>query len=106
MNGNYGSDPDYVFSELRPVAQSNRVQMPTHELWTGHVSSFATALTDKDFEQARKLWEIIGKEPHGKEQLLHNIIPTLQDIPAGLKKEVLSKSYCMQRNLLKDQTQS
>ncbi|KID93796.1 catalase, partial [Metarhizium majus ARSEF 297] len=89
MNGNYGGDPDYVFSELRPVSQSNRIQMPVHEMWTGNVTCFATSLTDKDFEQPRKLWEIICKEPNGKEQLLHNIIPTLRDIPNNLKKEVL-----------------
>ncbi|UKZ83251.1 hypothetical protein TrVFT333_011058 [Trichoderma virens FT-333] len=89
MNGNYGSDPDYVFSELRPVAQSARAQMPLHEHWAGQVTPFATSLTDKDFEQARKLWEIICKEPNGKEQLLHNILPTLVDIPESLRKEVL-----------------
>lgn len=92
MNGNYGSDPDYVFSELRPVTQSNRVQMPTHELWTGHVSSFSTSLADRDFEQPRQLWDIICKEPNGKEQFLHNIIPTLRDIPTNLQHEVLGKS--------------
>lgn len=92
MNGNYGGDPDYVYSELRPVSQSNRIQLPVHEMWTGHVTCFATSLTDKDFEQPRKLWEIICKEPNGKEQLLHNIIPTLRDIPNNLKKEVLGQS--------------
>lgn len=92
MNGNYGSDPDYVFSELRPVAESKRVQMPTHELWSGRVTAFSTSVTDEDFVQARTLWHIICKEPHGKEQLLHNILPTLGDIPDKLKQEVLSKS--------------
>lgn len=92
MNGNYGGDPDYVFSELRPVTQSKRVQMPTHELWTGHVTAFATSVTDKDFEQARDLWRIICNEPNGKEQFLHNIIPTFQDVPDKLKQEVLGKS--------------
>ncbi|KAK4071360.1 uncharacterized protein Triagg1_6021 [Trichoderma aggressivum f. europaeum] len=90
MNGNYGSDPDYVFSELRPVSQSARFQMPLHEQWNGQVTPFATSVTDKDFEQARKLWEIMCKEENGKEQLLHNILPTLVDIPASLRKEVLN----------------
>jgi catalase len=66
------------------------VQMPTHELWTGHVTAFSTTVTDKDFEQARKLWHIISDEPNGKEQLLHNIIPTIKDIPEKLQQEVLS----------------
>lgn len=93
MNGNYGSDPDYVFSELRPVSQSKRVQIPLQEHWDGKVSSFATKLSDNDFVQARNLWQIICKEEKGKEHFLYNIIPTLQDIPATLRKEVLSKSY-------------
>ncbi len=92
MNGNYGADPDYIFSELRPVAQSSRIQMPVHELWTGNVTCFSTTVTEKDFVQARDLWKIICKEPNGKQQLLHNIIPTLQDIPKNLQKEVLGKS--------------
>ncbi|KAL7811182.1 catalase domain-containing protein [Trichoderma aethiopicum] len=89
MNGNYGSDPDYVFSQLRPVAQSKRVTMPTHEHWQGRVIPFSTSFSDKDYEQARKLWEIMGREKDGKEQLLHNIVPTLVDIPESLRKEVL-----------------
>lgn len=91
MNGNYGSDPDYVFSELRPVAESKRVQMPTHELWTGHVTAFSTSVTDEDFVQARDLWKIICKEQDGERQFLHNILPTLEDIPEKLRGEVLGR---------------
>ncbi|KAJ4149045.1 catalase A [Fusarium falciforme] len=89
MNGNYGGDPDYVFSELRPVSVSHRVQMPTHEVWAGHVTAFSTSIMDKDFEQPRKLWKIICDEKGGKEQFLHNILPTLVDIPGKLRNEVL-----------------
>lgn len=93
MNGNYGGDPDYVFSELRPVSQSKRVQIPLQEHWDGKVTSFATKLSDNDFVQARHLWQIICKEEKGKEHFLFNIVPTLQDIPANLRKEVFSKCY-------------
>ncbi|KAJ4144420.1 hypothetical protein LMH87_003304 [Akanthomyces muscarius] len=89
MNGNYGSDPDYVFSELRPVAQSKRVQMPTHELWTGNVTAFTTTVTDKDFEQAQSLYKIICSEPNGQEQLLENLEQSLQGVPEKLAGEVL-----------------
>lgn len=90
MNGNYGGDPDYVFSELRPVQLSKRVQVPTHEHWDGQVVAFSTSVTDKDFVQARELWQIICMEKHGKEQFLHNIVPTLVDIPDRLKTQVIS----------------
>jgi catalase len=89
VNGNYGGDPDYVFSELRPVQISKRVQVPTHEHWNGNVTAFSTSVTDKDFVQARELWQIICQEDHGKEKFLNNIIPTLIDIPDRLKTQVV-----------------
>ena len=89
MNGNYGGDPDYLFSELRPVSVSKRVAMPTHEQWDGQVKGFATSVTDKDFNQARDLWHIIEKEDGGKDRLIKSIIPTLIDIPDKLKGQVL-----------------
>lgn len=89
MNGNYGGDPDYVFSELRPVNASKRVQVPTHEHFAGEVTSFATEFTDKDFMQARQLWKIICGEENGEAKFLRNILPTLTDLPDGLKKKVL-----------------
>lgn len=92
MNGNYGGDPDYVSSEIRPVALSKRVQMPSHEQWSGQVVAFSTTVTDKDFVQARELWHIICEEPNGREQFLHNIIPTLVDLPSKLKQETLGMS--------------
>lgn len=97
MNGNYGGDPDYVFSELRPVSVSHRVQMPTHEVWAGHVTAFSTSVMDKDFEQPRKLWKIICDEKGGKEQFLHNILPTLVDIPGKLRNEVLGTSITLHK---------
>ncbi|WZH47215.1 catalase [Fusarium acuminatum] len=89
INGNYGGDPDYVGSRLNPVSVSKRVQVPTHEAWSGNVTAFATTISDKDFEQPRRLWQIICGEPKGKEQFLHNILPTLQDIPDEMKEQVL-----------------
>lgn len=89
INGNYGGDPDYVFSELQAVTLSKRVRIPTHEVWSGHVTTSCTTMTEKDFVQARELWHVICAEPNGKEQFLHNIVPTLLDVPDRLKQEVL-----------------
>jgi catalase len=89
MNGNYGGDPDYVFSELRPVNISSRFQMPMHELYNGQVGVVATSLADKDFEQPRELWNIICSEKNGKEEFLGNIIPTLVDLPQKLQTQVV-----------------
>ncbi|CAH0018861.1 unnamed protein product, partial [Clonostachys rhizophaga] len=89
MNGNYGGDPDYVFSELRPVSTSKRVTVPTHEDFKGHVTAFSTNVTDQDFVQARNLWHIIEKEEGGKDFFLEGILPTLGDIPEKLRNQVL-----------------
>ncbi|KAH7308117.1 catalase P2 [Stachybotrys elegans] len=88
MNGNYGGDPDYIFSELRPVSFSKRVQVPTHEHWNGQVEAFSTSVTDNDFVQARQLWHIICKEKNGKNQFLRNILPTLHGVPTRLRSQV------------------
>ncbi|OAL46351.1 catalase-domain-containing protein [Pyrenochaeta sp. DS3sAY3a] len=90
MNGNYGPDPDYLYSELRPMKLSKRVRIPTHETYSGHVTAFSTSLKDKDFEQPRALWRIICQEKGGKEQFLQNITPTLVDVPERLQQQVLS----------------
>lgn len=91
MNGNYGGDPDYLFSELRPVALSKRVRFPVHETWSGQVTAFSTTVTENDFVQARQLWHIICAESGGEERFVHNISPTLHDLPDRLKQQVLGK---------------
>lgn len=91
INGNYGGDPDYVFSQLRPVAVTNRVQVPTYLQWSGKVVPQCTSLKDKDFEQPRALWKIICSEPDGRDKFLHNILPTIKDIPDDLKKQVVGE---------------
>lgn len=82
IDGNYGGDPDYVRSEFRPM-KFRKVAMQGHYEWKGHMQSYATEVTDKDFVQARELWGIIKKE--GAEgEFLDNIVPTLVDIREDL----------------------
>ncbi|PCD34558.1 catalase, partial [Fusarium graminearum] len=91
MNGNYGGDPDYVVSQLRPVSVSKRVQVPTHEHFDGKVTSVVTEFTDKDYVQARELWKIICGEDKGKRQFFNNIAPTIKDLPVKLQGKVLGR---------------
>jgi catalase len=65
--------------------------MPTHELWSGQVTVFSTSVSEKDFVQARELWNIICKEPNGEKEFLQNIIPTIQELPDKLKIGVIGK---------------
>lgn len=92
LDGNYGGDPDYVKSELRPIRLSNRHAVPTHEHWNGKVQIYATGLTEKDFEQPRILWKMIQKEGTA-EQFMDNICPTLLDVEQMLQEQVYGEWY-------------
>ena len=90
IDGNYGGDPSYVRSKLRPVRLSSRHAVSTHEQWQGKVQSYSTGVTEKDFEQPRLLWEIIQKDG-AAEQFMDNICPTLLSLDAGLQGQVYGR---------------
>lgn len=84
INGNYGGDPDYVRSGFRAINFRQTHCYPEgHEVWNGKMQSYATEVTERDFEQPRELWEIIkGERAEG--QFLENVVPTLVPIEEGL----------------------
>jgi len=89
LNGNYGGDPDYVRSDFRKMAFRPHSAVQGHQEWNGRLQSYATVVTDKDFEQSRELWHIISNEEGGKEQFLENITPSLaQIVPEHLEKAI------------------
>lgn len=90
INGNYGGDPDYIRSELRPIRLSSRYAVPTHEEWSGKVQVYSTGVTEKDFVQPRILWGMIQKEGTA-EKFMDNICPTLLDVEPRLQKQVYGK---------------
>lgn len=90
IDGNYGGDPDYINSELRPVRLSKHYALPTHEEWNGRVQVYATGVTDKDFEQARILWQMIQKE-NAAGEFMDNICPTLLDLSDHLRNQVFGE---------------
>lgn len=87
IDGNYGGDPDYIKSELRPIGLSNRHVIPTHEKWTGKVQVYSTGVTEKDFEQPRMLWALIQKEGT-QTQFVKDVCSTLVDIDDSLRHQV------------------
>jgi len=76
INGNYGSDPDYVRSSFVKLAQGPH-DLASHLEWVGKLTAYTSEVTDKDFEQARDLWQIMIKEEGGRETFLNNISPHL-----------------------------
>lgn len=83
MDGNYGGDPNYVGSSIKPTIFYQDVKNATpqalnlsgeHEDWAGEVSVFASHITDADFVQPAHLWEVIGREPGHQERVIENLV--------------------------------
>ncbi|PSS23489.1 hypothetical protein M430DRAFT_40651 [Amorphotheca resinae ATCC 22711] len=76
-DNNFGGDPNYVGSKLRPIHFKGRVgangySPGGHEEWVGRVSSYSSEVTDEDFIQSRELWKIMGKTNQQKD-FVHNV---------------------------------
>lgn len=99
INGNYGGDPDYVRSDFRKMAFRSHSAAKGHEEWNGRMQSYATVVTDKDFEQSRELWHIICNEKGGKEQFLENITPSLAQVVPELLEKAIGKSFLLDSQL-------
>jgi len=91
LNGNYGGDPDYVRSGFRKMAFRPHSAVQGHVDWNGRLQSYATEVTEKDFEQSRELWHIISKEEGGQKQFLDNITPTLMPVVPELREKAIGE---------------
>ncbi|RLL95999.1 hypothetical protein CFD26_102736 [Aspergillus turcosus] len=88
FSDNYGSDPNYVGSSLKPMTfyqdVSSRSQtlstITEHEKWVGEVCSFQHHITDDDFVQPRELWKVIGREPGHQERFFGNVAGHLSKV--------------------------
>lgn len=89
---NYGDDPNYVGSMLKPVgfktSTAGRTVSSTiteHEKWVGEVTSYTSAVSSQDFEQATALWKVLGREPGHQERFIDNVADNI----AGVKNDNL-----------------
>lgn len=103
FSSNYGDDPNYVGSTLRPTkfATSSTTQtrpvastITEHEKWVGEVCSFTSTIDDADFEQAAGLWKVLGRDPGHQDRLIENAAATVKDVES---KELRSKVYGMSK---------
>ncbi|KAI9687514.1 MAG: hypothetical protein M1822_002124 [Bathelium mastoideum] len=98
---NYGTDPNYVGTKLRPVDFSTKSQ-PVDSEMAGtspgktaqnsksssahdHVRvtvprSTSTEVTDRDFEQATALWHVMAKQEGAQSRLIDNVSAHLSDV--------------------------
>ncbi|KAK0610580.1 catalase-like domain-containing protein [Bombardia bombarda] len=76
INGNYGGDPNYVRSALRPVTFGcPSSAAAAHDTWVrGTVASYTSEVTDEDFVQARMFWDnVLGRQEGQQESLVRNL---------------------------------
>ena len=92
INGNYGGDPNYVRSALKPVtyatpstaaggdaaaavAESVDEFRAKHDVWAmGCVADYTSKVTDEDFTQARQFWErVLGRREGQQQALVENV---------------------------------
>jgi catalase len=98
FDGNYGGDPNYVNSSLKPTKfypevkgiKPQAVSLHTeHEKWVGEVITYTSHITDEDFVQPAALWKVIGREPGHQDRTIANIVSSLKAVKsAGLRNAV------------------
>jgi len=96
LDGNYGSDPDYVRSSFRKI-RSGPADV-AHDEWVGKVQAFSSEVTEEDWEQPRMLWKMF-KESGDDKKFIENLsshvnkaLPRVQeetvDVWAKVDKEI------------------
>ncbi|KAH8602104.1 catalase [Bisporella sp. PMI_857] len=76
--GNYGPDPNYVRSSLRPMHFVERDESRKHDEWVGSVTAFSSEVSDEDFVQARGLWEVLGRQEGQQDSFVRNLATHLR----------------------------
>jgi catalase len=89
FKGNYGPDPNYVRSTLRPLNYGPA--SVAHDTWAGQVVAFATEVTDEDFVQAKGLWDVLGTQPGQQANFVANISSNLKLAAAEVQVETISE---------------
>ena len=104
---NYGSDPNYVRSALRPVNFSGSkygasgYAVGGHDEWVaGSIAGYTSEVTEEDFEQARMFWEVLSKQPGQQDHLVNNVATHLGKALPQVQEETLSKQCTCSRIIL------
>jgi catalase len=72
VDGNYGPFPNYQ-SSFAPMRYKRGWFTSEHEQWVGKALDFSPDVTGDDYEQARGLWNVLGKTPGQQENLVYNV---------------------------------
>lgn len=88
FKGNYGPDPNYVRSSLRPMNYGPA--SVAHDHWVGKVTAFTSEVTEEDFVQPREMWAMFGRTGQ-QDGFLRNISGHLKLALPEVQKETISK---------------
>ncbi len=101
FDDNYGGDPNYVNSSLKPTkfypevkrVSPQSVSLHTeHEKWIGEVATYTSHITDDDFVQPAALWKVIGRELGHQDRTINNIVSSLKGVrSAALRNEAYGR---------------
>ncbi|KAL6401076.1 putative catalase protein [Ilyonectria robusta] len=92
---NYGADPNYVRSSLKPIkfegtVGANGNAAGGHQQWVaGAISSYTSELTDDDFAQPRAFWNLLAKQEGQQEHLVNNVAGHLGSADPIMHKDAL-----------------
>jgi len=93
FRGNYGPDPNYVRSTLRPMAYGGKGAWGdgnnSHDEWVGKVTAFSSEITDDDFVQARGMWNVFAKQEGQQERFVGNLVGHLKGAILEVQKETI-----------------
>jgi catalase len=86
--GNYGGDPNYVRSTLRPMNYGP--QTVAHDTWVGKVVAYSSEITDDDFLQPKGMWEVFRRTGQ-QENFVRNLAGHLKEALPEVQEETISK---------------
>jgi catalase len=107
FTNNYEGDPNYagtkikpvsfIASDLKPAPGTSASGNAVHTLDradTGIPVSFASEVTDKDFEQATALWQVMGKQEGSQDRLVNNAAAHISGVKAKwIRDEAYGNSF-------------
>jgi catalase len=106
---NYGADPSYVGSSLKPVTFKGKLgtngystgHWADEDTLTGRIAGYKSEVTDADFEQARMMWEVLKKQGEEGDFVINvvdslgdGVVPQLQKAAIGGYPEDVNNLVC------------
>ena len=86
---NYGPDPNYVRSSLRPLTYGPAEV--AHDEWVGKVTAWTSEVSDVDFVQPRALWQKWTEDE--KEAFVENLVESLRGVLPAVQKETIGRCF-------------